>query len=67
LKTRTLRFGFGTQKRAPKLGPRPDTQIGEIKKKNSNFLTLPELLRVLTNLIAIAVSGPWRGLQTAQK
>ncbi len=45
----------------------PDTLIGEIKKKNSNFLTLPELLRVLTNLIAIAVSGPWRGLQTAQK
>ena len=35
--------------------------------KNSNFLTLPELLRVLTHLIAIAGSGPWRGLQTAQK
>ena len=25
------------------------TQIGEIKKKKSNFLTLPELLRVLTS------------------
>ena len=42
------------------------TQIGEIKKKNSNFLTLPELLRVLTNLIANAVSTPSPGAQTQQ-
>ena len=29
--------------------PSAGTQIGEIKKKISNFLTLPELLRVLTH------------------
>ncbi len=33
----------------------------------SNFLPLPELLRVLTHLIAIAGSGLWRGAKTAQK
>ena len=30
---------------------RSGTQIGEIKKKKSNFLTLPEFLRVLNHLI----------------
>jgi hypothetical protein len=42
------------------------TQIGEIFFFPSNFLLLPELLCVLTNLIANAVSTPSLGSKAAQ-